>query len=344
MSQAYKKAGVDIDAGARFIEMLKKRISRAWEGINDQIGGFAGMVDLPEPIQKFGTGADGAGTVAILCALLERFDVVGENAAAMSLVDVYVAGAHPIALLDFIKTGHLIPEKHIGIIDGIIHACKSLRKRCIIVGGETAELPDTYKYPWMVDVDTTVIGVPDATIVSGNVQPGFIVWGWPSKGPASNGFSLIRDTLGLKQPAKARRKLERVYAELGGTLADALLIPTPTWVGPIEIQRERMVKFAVHAHITGGGMVDNIPRVLPPNCKVVIDRSRIERPPVFELIEQVGKVSEEDMDRTFNQGIMVASIVDPAGHEPDTPNMIPIGQVEKCKPGESQVQFVGTFA
>lgn len=192
MSSVYKAAGVDIDAGAQFAQMIKERVGQAWPDVSSQIGGFTGTVVLNSPVDRIKAGADGSGTVAILCALLERFDVLGKNAAAMSLVDAYVGGAHPVALLDVIDIGRLVPERHISIIDGLIDACQHTRKQCFLLGGETAELPDMFRYPWIVNVNTTAIAVPDDSIATGNVRPGQTVFGWLSGGPASNGFSLIR--------------------------------------------------------------------------------------------------------------------------------------------------------
>jgi len=138
--------------------------------------------------------------------------------------------------------------------------------------------------------------------------------------------------------------LQRHEKDLGTSLVDALLVPAPIWIKQIEIARSMGVRFAGHAHITGGGLVDNVPRILPENCKVVLDRSAWDRPPIFSLIQRVGEIESEEMDRVFNQGIMVVSILDQASAEPTAPNLIPIGRVEERVGEEPQVQFTGTFA
>lgn len=344
-ASAYAQSGVNIDAGERFVQMIKERIAEAWPYDKTGIGGFAGSVGLSMLASRIVGCSDGSGTVAIVAALAERPEVIGNNAAAMSAVDAYVSGAFPVALLDVIDVAKLVPERHIGIIDGLIAACKNAGA-CRLIGGETAELPDMFRHDWMVNVNTSVIAIPDKTIVNGRVCPGHRVWGWRSEGPASNGFSLIRKIFGLNErPSRAVKRLNRYESELRGTLADALLRPAPVWINQIETQRQVTgVSFAAHAHITGGGLVDNIPRVLPDNCKVVLDRSRWQRPPIFPLIQQMGKIDSDEMDRVFNQGLMVVSIIDPDGSEPNTPNIMPIGTVEKRADGEPQVQFVGEFS
>ncbi len=343
IASAYAKSGVDITAADRFVAMIRERIAKTWPDDSDQIGGFAGEIQLGRQTNKASASADGSGTMAILGALTERYEVIGINAAAMSLQDMYVAGSKPLGLLDVIDVGKLDPEKHIRIIDGLIDGCKHAGT-CRLIGGETAELPDMFKHDWMVNVNTMAIGVPDDHVITGNVRKGQTVWGWRSDGPASNGFSLIRQVFDLKQrPSRARHKLLKHWPNLGETLADALLKPAPIWINQIEIQNRIGARFAAHAHITGGGLVDNIPRVLPPDCKVVLDRSTWHHPPIFDLIARDGKIESEEMDRVFNLGLMVVSILDPVGKEPDTPNILPIGTVEKRADGEPPVQFVGKF-
>lgn len=342
-TSAYTASGVDIDASEQFVEMIRSRIGAAWPEAADSIGGFTGSVQLEHPITTISGCSDGCGTLCIVAALADRFDVIGQNAAAMSLVDAYVSGKTPLALLDVIDVAKLIPTKHIAIIDGLIAGCQKAGA-CRLIGGETAELPDLFRYDWMVNVNTTAIAVPHDGIITGIVEPGQNVWGWRSDGPASNGFSLIRKVFELKaRPSRAVKRLERRVAELGESLADALLKPAPIWINQIEIQRQNGVHFAAHAHITGGGLLDNIPRVLPSHCKAVLDRSTWQRPPIFSLIEQRGNIDPAEMDRVFNQGIMVVSMLDKKSCEPTTPNIQPIGTVEKRSGDEPQVHFIGRF-
>jgi len=340
----YKAAGVDIDAADFFVRMIKERVAEAWPEAAREIGGFAGGGSIPVGAKAVRGSTDGTGTKAILAALAEDFSGIGQDAVAMSAVDMYVSGYNPTYLLDSLDVASLKPELHIKIIDSIITACRLAD--CRLIGGETAELPDMFKHPWMFNLNTMAIGFPHSDLNFVPVKPDQFVYGWFSYGPASNGFSLIRKVFGLKErPSKVRKKLERRWLELGGkTLAQALLKPTPIYIRQIEEQRERGVKFAGHAHITGGGLVENIPRILPQDCKVVIYRSSWSRPSIFPLIQKLGNVPAEDMDRTFNQGIMVVSIVDPSKGEFLTDSQVHvIGQVREREDDEPQVQFEGEY-
>lgn len=334
----YKAAGVDIKAADRFVAMIKERVAKAWPEAAAEIGGFAGGGKIPFNAKRLVASTDGPGTKIILAAMIEDFSGIGQDVVAMSAVDTYVSGQRPTYLLDSLKVAKLNPELHIEIIKSIIKGCK--QAGCVLVGGETAEMPDLFRYNWMVDVDTFVIGFSDPELSFIEVKPGQKVWGWPSYGPGSNGFSLLRKVFKLKEaPSKVRKRLERSWPELGGrTLAEVLLKPTPIWILAIEQKRRHGVKFAGHAHITGGGMPGNIPRILPGNCKIIIDRSSWPRPPIFRLTQELGNVPDKDMDRTFNQGIMVVSIV--AEGDIGQPS---IGQVERRQGNEPQVEFIGKY-
>ncbi len=345
MASAYGNAGVDIDAGERFVQMIKKLVGDAWPQAEQEIGGFAGTFKFDGPQTIGSAGSDGAGTVAILGALAKRPKVIGLNAAAMSVVDVYAAGYLPVALLDVLDVAKLDPEQHIGVIEGLIDGCKMAGPQCRLIGGETAEMPDVFAHEWIFNVNTTVIGQPMEGLITKKVSAGQIVMGWPSYGFGSNGFSLIRKVYGLKQdPDETLRRLNECWSELGGPLVDSLLVPAPIWITEIEKQRAAGIKFAAHAHITGGGLVDNIPRILPGNLKVVIDRNNIERPPIFGITQWVGNIDSKEMDRVFNQGVMLVSIVDNDGKSPKYQYGKIIGEVEERKGDEPQVQFIGEFA
>jgi len=344
----YAAAGVDISAGERFARMIKERVAAAWPEAGQEIGGFAGACPVPQGARKFKAGADGTGTKAILAALVEDYSGIGQDAVAMAAVDAYVSGVRPAAILDVLDVAKLDPDKHIGIIDSIIAACQLAD--CQLIGGETAELPDMFKYDWMFNLNVTCIGFPPPNertrtlFAEARVRPGQLVYGWPSFGPASNGFSLLRKVFRLNQggPAKIRQRLERYRPELGSTLSQALLGRTPIWIQEIEKAKDAGVVFSAHAHITGGGLPDNIPRVLPNDCKVVLNRSLWARPPIFLLTQRLGKIEMSKMDRTFNQGIMVASIVSNGSITLNSDSKaIHIGHVE-CRHGdEPQVQFLG---
>jgi phosphoribosylformylglycinamidine cyclo-ligase len=209
-------------------------------------------------------------------------------------------------------------------------------------------MPNFFKYDWMVDLVTFVIGFPSPGLARHEIKAGDIVLGWPSQGLASNGYTLVRKVFNLDvSPSKARRKLERIYPELGyRPLYETLLDPTPIWIKEIENLRSRHVKFSAHAHITGGGLVDNPPRILSTkDVKVVIERNSWQRPPIFGLIQDKGKVPYKNMDRTFNNGIMMISIVD----EKEMPKLkkyqfpFKIGVIEKRKSSEPPVVLTGGY-
>lgn len=340
----YKDAGVDIDAGEFFVQMIRERVRKAWPNAGEEIGGFAGGGPIPAGARRIISSSDGTGTKAILAAAIEMLGGLGQDAAAMSIVDSYVSGARPFYLLDVLDVAKLVPKLHIKIIESIIQGC--LLSGCRLIGGETAELPDMFKSDWMVNLNTTVIAFPDPDLAFVPVRPGQLAYGWPSYGPAANGFSLIRKIFRLNDAyEKPSKNLRQAWPELGNiTLADAILRPTPIWITQIETQRKRGVKFSGHTHITGGGMPGNIPRILPDNLKVIIQRDKWPRPPIFPLTQREGNVPPDDMDKTFNQGIMVVSIVDQKqGPKIDSQEVFLIGEVTNRKPGEPQVTFHGSY-
>lgn len=354
----YASAGVNISAGNFFAEMIKKRVSAAWPERDNEIGGFAGGGPIPSGATIVKGSTDGTGTVALLAAMLKKYDSIGFNACAMGAVDTYVSGARPAYLLDTLNVGHLVPRDHIQIIDSLIAACK--KAGCVLIGGETAEVPDMHRYPWVFNLDVAVIGFPDPDLAYVPVRVGQKVYGSLSYGPGSNGFSLLRKVHGLKikedfwfhlrQAFKLKNKslakvvdnLTRPQPELGGkTLADALLVPTPIWIPEIEAQRKRGVRFSGIAHITGGGLVENIPRILPQGFGVFIDKNAWKRPQIFRFTQDVGSISNEEMNRTFNQGIMLVYFIDPDGPLPDSSNFIEIGEIRHCQDHTDKVIFTG---
>ncbi|MDR3559801.1 MAG: AIR synthase related protein [Candidatus Pacebacteria bacterium] len=360
----YQSAGVDIDAGDQFARMIKERVKAAWPECGEEIGGFAGGGPIPQGAKEVKASMDGTGTVALIAALSETYHSIGFNLVGMCAVDTYVDGGRPLYFMDTLGVAQLIPDLHIQIIDSIIEACK--KAGCKLIGGETAELPDMYKADWVFNLDGAVIGFPDPDLCYAPVRPGQKVYGWLSYGPGSNGFSLLRKVHNLKAEegfwyhirkafGLTDMSLDKVIENLsiprwelnGRALSEDLLVPTPIWIPEIEAQRKRGVVFAGHAHITGGGMPGNIPRILPNDCKVVIDRGTWTRPAIFRYTQDIGDINFYEMDKTFNQGIMVVSIVDPSGPLPDDSNIVEIGTVEKrlvIPPGLreiNQVQFIG---
>jgi len=344
---AYTDAGVDIPAGNLFSQMIADRVNAAWPDAKASPDDFSGSLTIPTGAAKASCSVDGTGTKILVAALLGNFKGIGQDAVAMAAVDSYVAGHLPHTILDVIGLEILVPNLHIQIIDSIIAACRLTG--CRLLGGETAELPGMYKHPWAVNLDAFCLAFPSPEpVITGiqNIQPKHKIYGWPSHGVASNGFSLVREIFNLKDdPDEARSNLIDTYPALNGrTLAECLLKPTPIWISEIERARKELrVKFAAHAHITGGGLVGNIPRILPPDLKAVIGRDYWQRPPIFPLIQRRGKISTKEMDTVFNQGIMMLSIPTDNIDALANTDAIEIGEVRTRREDEPQVQFTGTF-
>ena len=334
----YKDAGVDLDAADRFEEMIKERVHAVWPEMGEQIGRFAGRGRIPAGAVEIAGPTDGTGSKMLVAAMLGDFAGIGQDAVAMAAVDAYVDGSRPLYITDTLKVARLKPELHIRIIESVIRGC--VLAGCKLFNGETAERPDLFRSFWMADLDATAFAFPEPALERAPVIPGQKVYGWPSYGPAANGFSLIRKLFDIERKNKdALTRLARRHRDLGESLAEALLRPTPIWIPQIEEQRKRGVVFSGHAHITGGGMPGNIPRILPFDCKVIIDRNRWDRPPIFSLIQRKGGIGTEEMLRVFNEGIIMVSIVDGGSEDINDPHAILIGQVERRRGDEPQVEF-----
>lgn len=339
----YADGGVNINEGNRFAGMIRQEVEKAWPEEEDVIGGFAGTVPIPISQIKLSASTDGPGSKAKIAGYVDMIDNIGVDALAMAIVDTYVAGSLPAYVLDYLSVAKLIPERYIRIIIRFIEACKQVG--CRLIGGETAEHSNTFKYNWMFDMAVFSIGFPILGLKMDSVKPGQKIYGWPSGGVAANGFSLVREVFGLNEvPSRVRRRLESEYLWLGNkSLAEVLLQPTPIWINDIEAERKKGVIFSGHAHITGGGLEDNPPRILPIDCKAVIDRGTWQRPPIFSLIQAKGRIDKFEMDRTFNNGLMMISVVSDDGVSITNPNAIEIGIVEKKKDKESQVQLINNY-
>ncbi len=360
MVDAYANAGVNIDAGMTFADMIKDRIKQVWPEGAKEIGGFAGTGLIPEGAKKIAGSTDGTGTVAILSALINYFPSIGYNAVAMGAVDTFVQGYRPAYLLDSLDVARLNPAKHIQIIDSIIEACKLAG--CQLIGGETAELPDMFKYDWMYNLNVAVIGFPDPRLKLIPVEAGHEIYGWLSYGPGSNGFSLLRKVHSLKiiegfnswlrkifqMPGSiydVKRRLKQGHSDYLGdiSLGGALLTPTPIYIKNVYKQIELGVQFSGHAHITGGGLVDNIPRSLPENLKAVIWRNSWRRPGIFRLTQELGGIGSDEMDRVFNNGIIMTSFV-PEGTIIEDPHAVWIGKIkEREDMKKSQIDLHGEY-
>lgn len=297
-SVTYRDAGVDIDAGDELVERIKPIVRRSLRReVMAGIGGFGALVEVPvdryrRPVLVSGT--DGVGTKLRLAIDTGRHDTVGVDLVAMCVNDVVVQGAEPLFFLDYFATGKLdvgVGERLIrGIVDGCVQA------GCALVGGETAEMPGMY-HGEDYDLAGFCVGIveKDSIIDGSATRAGDVVLGLPSSGPHSNGFSLIRKILDIARPD--------VRMDLGGaSLLDRLMAPTRIYVKPLlRLQRELPVHGV--AHITGGGLVDNIPRVLPDGLEAVLERDAWPRQAVFDWLQQSGNVSDAEMLRVFNCGI-----------------------------------------
>lgn len=311
MSQlTYRDAGVDIDAGNKAVDLMKKHVRSTYrpEVLGD-IGGFGGLFALDvakyrQPVLVSGT--DGVGTKLCIAFMADKHDTIGQDAVAMCVNDILVQGAEPLFFLDYLAVGKLSPEQVAAIVSGIAGAC--LESGCSLIGGETAEMASFYKNG-EYDIGGFAVGVAERSklITGQTIQPGDVLIGLPSSGLHSNGYSLVRKIcFDLKGT-----DINQNVPELGKTLGEELLLPTrlyPKACLPL------IEKFDIKGmvHITGGGFYENIPRVLPEGCGVEIDIESWPKPPIFALLQQWGNVAWTEMYRTFNMGIGMILVVSPA--------------------------------
>ena len=302
----YRDAGVDIEAGDEAVRRIA-RLARATlrPEVLGGIGGFAGFVRVPtgyrEPVLVSST--DGVGTKLKVAFLADRHDTVGVDLVAMGVNDVLAHGAEPLYFLDYIATARLDPDRVETLVRGVAEGCR--QAGCALVGGETAELPDLYA-PGEYDLAGFAVGIVErAGIVDGaGVRPGDVVVGLASSGLHANGYSLARRIVfdGL------RLRLDDVLPGTGRTVADELLMPTRIYVKPV-LALLRDVPVRAMAHVTGGGITGNLPRVLPEGCRAVIRKSAWTVPPVFGTLAGSGRVTEAEMFATFNMGIGYTLVV-----------------------------------
>jgi len=294
----YRESGVDIDAGEALVERIKPHVRRSMRReVLGGIGGFGALVEVPldryrKPVLVSGT--DGVGTKLRLAIDTHRHDTVGIDLVAMCVNDVVVQGAEPLFFLDYFATGKLDLNVGERLIAGIVEGC--VQAGCALVGGETAEMPGMY-HGEDYDLAGFCVGIveKDGIIDGSATQAGDVVLGLPSSGPHSNGFSLIRKILQVAG-ADLNARLD------GASLIDRLMAPTRIYVKPL---LQLIAELPVHglAHITGGGLVENIPRVLPDGFEVILERNSWRREPVFDWLQRQGRVAEAEMYRVFNCGI-----------------------------------------
>ena len=302
---SYRDAGVDIDAGDELVERIKPFAKRTMRPeVLAGIGGFGGLVEIgkrfKDPVLVSGT--DGVGTKLMLAFALDRHDTVGIDLVAMSVNDILVQGAEPLFFLDYFACGKLDVDVATAVVKGIAAGCETAG--CALIGGETAEMPGMYK-EGEYDLAGFAVGVVDrADIIDGrSITAGDVVLGIASSGPHSNGFSLIR-----KIVAASGSDLASPFD--GTTLGAALLAPTRIYVKPV-LALMHDVKVKGMAHITGGGLLENVPRMLPPGLQARLSRATWSRPPIFSWLQRHGNVADEEMHRVFNCGIGMTIVVAP---------------------------------
>ena len=308
---SYRAAGVDIDAGDALVERIKPAVERTRRaGMLGGLGGFGGLFEIPqgryrEPVLVSGT--DGVGTKLKLAFALGRHDTIGQDLVAMCANDVVVQGAEPLFFLDYYATGRLDVDVAQRVIEGIAHGCELAG--CALIGGETAEMPGMYA-DGEYDLAGFCVGVVEKTriIDGGGVRAGDAVIGLASSGPHSNGYSLIRKLLSTRG-VPLDRELE------GRSLGDWLLAPTRIYVKSA-LSLIDTVDVRAIAHITGGGLTENLPRVLPEGTAAELDAAAWERSALFRWLQDEGAISDEEMYRTFNCGVGMCVVVAPADVEP----------------------------
>ncbi|MDD3213223.1 MAG: phosphoribosylformylglycinamidine cyclo-ligase, partial [Eubacteriales bacterium] len=326
-------AGVDITAGYRAVELMKKHVARTLTaGVLGDVGGFGGLFELDvtgmtRPVLVSGT--DGVGTKLRLAFLLDKHNTVGIDCVAMCVNDVICCGAKPLFFLDYIACGKNVPERIEQIVAGVAEGC--VQAGCALVGGETAEMPGFYPVD-EYDLAGFSVGVVDKEKILDKtaMREGNAVIALPSSGVHSNGFSLVRKVFDVENGG-----LNVQYAELGEkSLGETLLTPTRIYVKPVLALLEK-VNVRSLAHITGGGFYENIPRSLAEGYTVKLNRSAVRIPPIFNVIAKVGGIPERDMFNTFNMGVGMTAVV-PAAQADEAVEILRANGVEAYALGEVQ--------
>ena len=340
-SASYAAAGVNIEAGYEGVKLMKKHVERTFiPGVVSDIGGFGGlfMPDLSgmeAPV--FVSGTDGVGTKQRIAQLMKKYDTVGIDCVAMCVNDVVCCGAKPLFFLDYIAIGRNEPEKVAELVSGVAEGC--VQAGCALIGGETAEHPGTM-LPDDFDLAGFTVGVVDKPKILDNsaIRPGDVILALASSGVHSNGFSLVRKVFDVENA-----DLGRHIAELGTSLGEALLTPTRIYVRSVLRCMER-VRVKGVSHITGGGFYENLPRCFPKGLCADIRKDALRVPPVFDLIQRLGKIPERDMFNTFNMGVGMALIVAPEDADQAIAALRACGEtawaIGEMTEGEAQVRFV----
>ncbi len=307
---SYKDAGVDIDAGDALVDRIKPMAKKTLrDGVLAGIGGFGALFEVPKRYQEpvLVSGTDGVGTKLRLAFALDRHDSVGIDLVAMSVNDILVQGAEPLFFLDYFACGRLDVDRAAAVVSGIAKGCEI--SGCALIGGETAEMPDMYP-DGEYDLAGFAVGVVEKqkVIQGAQIQPGDVILGLASSGPHSNGYSLIRKIVERACGAVSPQALEQLLD--GKPLADWLMAPTRIYVKPV-LEALKTIPIKGMAHITGGGLVENIPRMLNESLQVVLQKNSWPQPAIFNWLQQHGQVAEHEMHRVFNCGIGLAIAVAP---------------------------------
>ena len=304
---SYRDAGVDIEKGDAFVQAIKPMVESTFRPeVLTKIGGFAGCVSLnleryKKPILVSST--DGVGTKLKIAFMMDRHDTVGIDLVAMCVNDIVVSGARPLFLLDYFAASKLDPEKTMKVISGIVKGC--VEAECSLIGGETAEMPGFYK-KGEYDLAGFAVGiVEDSQVIDGSgVTVGDKLIGIASSGLHSNGFSLVRKLVFDQLKLDLGKRVE----EIGEVLGEELLRPTRIYVKAI-LNLTRDFNIVGIAHITGGGITGNLPRIIPKGCKAIVRKGSWDVPPIFTFLKEMGNISEEEMLHTFNNGVGMILIV-----------------------------------
>ena len=338
-SESYKAAGVDVTAGYEAVKQMKPFVESTYiPGVLGSIGGFGGMFepnikDMKRPILVSGT--DGVGTKLKLAFLMDKHDTVGIDCVAMCVNDIACCGAQPLFFLDYLAVGKNYPERIAQLVKGVSEGCR--QAGCALIGGETAEMPGFYPVDeydlagfsvGMVDHDKMIDGT---TIAAGDVLVAIA-----SSGVHSNGYSLVRKTLGINE-----KSVRRYIAEFGKTLGEELLTPTKIYVKVIQsLISQCHIKGM--SHITGGGFYENIPRMLPDNILASVEKTSLPTPEIFKLIQSTGNIPERDMYNTFNMGAGLVLAVDKNDVDKALEVIAAAGEqgyvIGECKDGEKGVE------
>lgn len=338
----YKKAGVDIEAGYKSVELMKEYVKGTMRPeVLGGLGGFSGAFSMSafkgmeEPTLLSGT--DGVGTKLKLAFLMDKHDTVGIDCVAMCVNDIACAGGEPLFFLDYIACGKNYPEKIATIVKGVADGCK--QAGAALIGGETAEMPGFYPED-EYDLAGFAVGIVDEKklITGENLKPGDVLIGMASSGVHSNGFSLVRKVFEM-----TKESLDTYYEELGKTLGEALIAPTKIYVKALKAVKDAGVAIKACSHITGGGFYENIPRMLPEGVRAFVKKDSYEVPAIFRLLASKGNIDEQMMYNTYNMGIGMILAVDPAQAESAVAAIREAGEIPyiigEVKAGEKGVEL-----